>query len=184
VLTEKDFLILDAIDRYQPSSQRALANLCGMSLGKINYAVRKLMQEGLIEISKAKKRSSRRRNAYVLTAKGMEDKAQMTTPFLKARMKEFEDFRSRLLDNLVSLQDKGTKSLLVLGSRSVGNLLEHIARRENLDIRIIGTASEPDHFSCFATDAYDCILIAEDPKAFGKLFKGRLIPAEKVTYLR
>ena len=184
MLFEKDFLILDAIDRYQPSSQRALANLCGMSLGKTNYAVKKLIQKGLIEISKAKERSSKRRNTYVLTAKGMEDKAQMTTPFLKARMREFEDFRNRLLDNLVSLQEKGTKSLLVLSSRSVGNLLEHIARRERLDIRIIGTASEPDHFSCFATDAYDCILIAEDPAEFGKLIQGNLIPEEKVTYLR
>ncbi len=184
MLTEKDFLILDAIDRYQPSGQRALANLCGMSLGKTNHAVKKLMQKGLIKISKAKKGSSRRRNTYVLTAKGMEDKAQMTTPFLKARMREFEDFRSRLLENLLDLQEQGIGNLLVLGSRSVGNLLEHIARRENLDIRIIGTASEPDHFSCFATDAYDCILIAEDPKAFDNLLQGRLIPAEKVTYLR
>jgi DNA-binding MarR family transcriptional regulator len=184
VLLEKDFLILDAIDRYQPSSQRALADLCGMSLGKINHAIRKLMQKGLIEISKAKERSSRSCNKYLSTAKGMEDKAQMTTPFLKARMKEFEDFRSRLLDNLVRLQDKGTKSLLVLGSRSVGTLLEHIARRENLEIRVIGTASEPDHFSCFSSDAYDCILIAEDPAEFGQLIQGNLIPAEKVTYLR
>ena len=62
--------------------------------------------------------------------------------------------------------------------------MEHIARRENLEIRIIGTASEPDHFSCFATDAYDCILIAEDPAEFGKLIQGNLIPEEKVTYLR
>lgn len=184
MLLEKDFLILDAIDRYQPPSQRALANLCGMSLGKTNHAVKKLIRKGLVEITRAKERSSRRRNKYVLTAKGMEDKRQMTTPFLKARMREFEDFRGRLLDNLVDLQEKGTKSLLVLGSRSVGNLLEHIARRENLEIRIIGTASEPDHFSCFATDAYDCILIAEDPDVFGKLLQGRLIPAEKVTYLR
>jgi len=184
VLTEKDFLILDAIDRYQPSSQRALANLCGMSLGTTNDAVKKLMQKGLIEISRAKERSSRRRNTYVLTSKGMEDKAQMTTPFLKVRMREFEDFRSRLLENLLDLQDQGIGNLLVLGSRSVGNLLEHIARRENLEIRIIGTASEPDHFSCFATDAYDCILIAEEPAEFGKLIQGNLIPAEKVTYLR
>lgn len=184
MLLEKDFLILDAIDRYQPSSQRALADLCGMSLGKTNHAVNKLMKKGLIEISKGKEKSSKKGNTYVLTAQGVKDKAHMTTPFLKARMREFEDFRSRLLDNLKRLQDKGTRSLLVLGSRTVGNLLEHIARRENLEIRIIGTASEPDHFNCFASDAYDCILIAEDPKVFGKLLQGRLIPEEKVTYLR
>ena len=99
-------------------------------------------------------------------------------------MKEFEDFRSRLLENLLSLQDEGIRRLLVLGSRTVGILLEHIARRESLDVRIIGTASTADHFDCFATDAYDCILIAEDPDAFGKLIQGKLIPTEKVTYLR
>ena len=184
MLLEKDFLILDAIDRYQPSSQRALADLCGMSLGRTNYAVNRLIGKGLVQISKGKDSSNRTRNLYVLTPKGVRDRAQLSTPFLKARMKEFEDFRSRLLDNLLNLQDQGIGSLLVLGSQSVGNLLEHIARRENLDIRIIGTASTAEHFGCFSPNAYDCILIAEDPNAFGKLMQGNLVPTEKVNYLR
>jgi len=184
MLLEKDFIILDAIDRYKPTSQRALANLCGMSLGKTNYAVKKLMGKGLVELSKNKESTNKSGKIYVLTRKGMEDKAQLATPFLRARMKEFEDFRSRLVENLLGLQDQGIRSLLVLGSRSVGNLLEHIARRENLDIRIIGTASTAEHFGCFATDAYECILIAEDPQALDKLIQRGLIPSEKVTYLR
>ena len=115
-------------------------------------------------LSKIKDKSNKNRNVYALTPKGKEDKAQMTTPFLKARLKEFEDFRSRLLENLLGLQDQGVSRLLVLGSRSVGILLEHIARRESLDIRIVGTASTSEHFDCFAIDAYDCILIVEDCK--------------------
>ena len=184
MLLEKDFLILDAIDRYKPTSQRALANLCGMSLGKTNYAVRKLVNNGLIEISKVGDSPKKNRRVYTLTAKGLRDKAELSTPFLKARMREFEDFRSRMLENLLELQDQGVGRILVLGSRPVGNLLEHIARNENLEIRIIGTASEPDHFRCFAADAYDCVLIAEDPAAFGRLFNGKLIPSEKVTFLK
>jgi DNA-binding MarR family transcriptional regulator len=184
VLAEKDFLILDAINRYQPSSQRALANLCGISLGRTNYAVKRLVEKGLVKISKSKDSSSKNRQAYILTAQGLQYKGQMSTPFLKARMKDFEDFRSRLLENLLELQDQGIDNLLILGSRSLGNLLEHIARRENLDLRIVGTASEPDHFDCFAKDAYDCILIAEDSAVFGKLIRGNQIPEEKVTYLK
>ena len=184
MLLEKDFLILDAIDRYQPSSQRALANLCGMSLGRTNYAVQQLVEKGLIKISKGKDGSSKNRHAYVLTAQGLQYKGQMSTPFLKARMKDFEDFRNRLLENLLELQAQGIDRLLILGSRSLGKLLEHIARMENLDLRIVGTASEPDHFDCFATDAYDCILIAEDPAVFGKLIQRGLVPEEKVTYLK
>jgi DNA-binding MarR family transcriptional regulator len=184
VLLEKDFLILDAIDRYQPPSQRALANLCGISLGNTNYAVKKLVEKGLVEISSSKGSADQKRKTYVLTAKGSREKAQMSSPFLKARMKEFEDFRSRMLDNLLELQNQGVERLLVLGSRPVGNLLEHIARRENLEIRIIGTASESDHFSCFATDAYDSILITENLQALDKLIQRGLIPTDKVKYLR
>ena len=184
MLREKDFLILDAINRYQPSSQRALANLCGMSLGRTNHGVKKLVEKGLVKISKGKHSSSKNRHAYVLTAQGSQYKGQMSTPFLKARMRDFEDFRNRLLENLLELQHQGIDRLLILGSRSLGKLLEHIARMENLDLKIVGTASELDHFDCFATDAYDCILIAEDPAAFGKLIRGNRIPEEKVTYLK
>ena len=99
-------------------------------------------------------------------------------------MKEFEDLRGRLLENLLGLQEQGIRRLLVLGSRSVGNLLEHIARRENLDIQVIGTASTAEHFRCFARDAYESILIAEDPRVLGQLMQRGLIPTEKVTYLR
>ena len=184
MLLEKDFLILDAISRYQPSSQRALANLCGISLGRTNCAVQKLVGKDLVEIAKGKDSSSKNRHAYVLTAQGLQYKGQMSTPLLKARMKDFEDFRSLLLENLLELQDQGIDRLLILGSRSLGKLLEHIARMENLDLKIVGTASEPDHFDCFATDACDCILIAEDPAAFGKLIRGNRIPEDKVTYLK
>ncbi len=181
---EEDFLILDTIDRHQPRTQRELANLCELSLGKVNYVVKKLMREGLVEVSSFKNGGGRRGKLYVLTQQGMEAKTQLSTPFLKARMKEFEDFRNRLLENLLRLQGEGIENLLVVGSRSVGSLLEHITRRENLNIRIIGTASNADHFGCFSTDAYDCILIAEDPNEFSKLIQSLEITADKVTYLK
>jgi len=184
MLLEKDFLILDAINRYQPSSQRALANLCGMSLGRTNYGVKKLVERGLVKISRVKDSSSKNRHAYLLTAQGLRYKGQMSTPFLKARMRDFEDFRNRLLENLLELQDQGIDRLLILGSRSLGKLLEHIARMENLHLRIVGTASEADHFGCFARDAYDRILITEDPAVFGKLILGKQIPEDKVAYLK
>ena len=155
-----------------------------MSLGRTNYAVKRLVEKGLIKISKGRDSQSKNRHAYVLTSQGLQYKGQMSTPFIKARMKDFEDFRSRLLENLLELQDRGIDKLLILGSRSLGKLLEHIARMENLDLRIVGTASEPDHFDCFATDAYDCILIAEDPDAFSKLIQAGRLPSAKVTYLK
>jgi DNA-binding MarR family transcriptional regulator len=181
---EQDYLILDAIDRHRPRNQRELANSCGLSLGKTNYVLRKLLNEGLVKTSALEEDSNKTSKRYFLTPEGTEAKALLSGSFIKVRMKEFEDFRNRLLENLLSLQEEGVDSLLVLGSESVGKLLSHIARRENLVIRIVGTASTSDHFSCFDTESYDRILFAQDQRDCSELLETGIIPEDKVTYLK
>jgi len=184
VLTEKDYPVLDAIERHKPSSQRALAKSCGMSLGKTNYVLRRLMESGLVKVSTFASSSGQNRTIYELTTRGLEAKAELLASFIKAKTKEFNDFSDRLLENLLMLENFGASRLLVFGSQPVGKLLAHIARRERLSICVVGTASEPDHFDCFTPEAYDHILIAEDPKAFSQLVHRGIIPERKVTYLK
>jgi DNA-binding MarR family transcriptional regulator len=184
VLTAKDYPVLDAIERHKPRSQRALAKLCGISLGKTNYILNRLIENGMVKVSTLDGMSAKRGNAYELTKGGLEAKAKLVLSFIKEKTKEFNDFSNRLLENLLFLQDFGVSRLLVLGSQTVGRLLAHIARREHLEIRVIGTVSEVDHFDCFTSDAYDHVLIAEDPEAFSQLIHRGLIPEAKVTYLK
>ena len=181
---EQHYLILDAIQRHRPRNQRELASCCGLSLGKTNSVLRRLLKEGLVKTETGKGDGHTGRKYYLLTSKGIEAKSALSIAFIKIRMKEFEDFRSRLLESLLALQREGTDRLLVLGSQSVGKLLSHIARRENLSIRVVGTASTTDHFSCFDEDADDRILFAEDSGIFSKLITAGHIPEEKVTYLK
>ena len=184
MLTAKDYPVLDAIERHKPSSQRALAELCGISLGKANYVLNRLIERGMVKVSTLEGMSRKGSNVYELTTGGLEAKSKLVLPFIKEKTKEFDGFSNQLLENLLILQDFGVSRLLVLGSQTVGKLLAHIARSEHLIIRVIGTVSEPDHFDCFTPDAYDHILIAEDPKAFSQLIHRGLIPEEKVTYLK
>jgi DNA-binding MarR family transcriptional regulator len=184
VLTAKDYPVLDAIERHKPSSQRALAELCGISLGKANYILNRLIERGMVKVSTLDGTSGRRSNVYVLTKGGLEAKAKLVLSFIREKAKEFDGFSNQLLENLLVLQDVGVSRLLVLGSQTVGKLLAHIAKREHLTICVIGTVSEPDHFDCFTPDAYDHILIAEDPKAFSQLIHKGLIPEDRVTYLK
>ena len=184
MLTEKDYPVLDAIERHKPTSQRALAELCGISLGKANYILNRLIEGGMVKVSTLEGVSGRGGNVYELTKGGLEAKAKLVLLFIKEKAKEFNGFSNRLLENLLMLQDFGVNRLLVLGSQTVGRLLAHIARTEHLKIRVVGTVSEVDHFNCFTSDGYDHILIAEDPKAFSQLTHRGVIPKEKVTYLR
>ena len=184
MLTEKDYPVLDAIERHKPTSQRALADLCGISLGKVNYTLNRLIERGMVKVSTLDGMSGKGSNVYELTTGGVEAKAKLVLSFIKEKTKEYNEFSKRLLEYLLILQDFGVSRLLVLGSPTVGKLLAHVARSEHLSIRVIGTVSEPDHFDCFTPDAYDHILIAEEPDAFAKLIHRGAIPEEKVSYLK
>ena len=184
MISPKDYPVLDAIERHKPSSQRVLAELCGISLGKTNYILNRLMERGMVKVSTLDSRPGKGRNVYVLTKGGLEAKAKLVHSFVKEKAKEFNGFSNQLLENLRMLENIGVTRLLVLGSQTIGRLLAHIARTEHLTIRVVGTVSQADHFNCFTPDAYDHILIAEDPKAFSQLILKGLIPEERVTYLK
>ena len=184
MLSPKDYPVLDAIERHKPSSQRALAELCGISLGKANYILNRLIERGMVKLSTLDGMSRKGSNVYELTTGGLEAKAKLVLSFIKEKAKEFDGFSNQLLGNLLVLQDLGVSRLLVLGSQTVGKLLAHIAKREHLTICVIGTVSEPDHFDCFTSDAYDHVLIAEEPGAFSRLIQAGRIPSAKVTFLK
>lgn len=184
MLTQEEFLVLDAIDRHRPRSQRTLARHSGMSLGKTNYVLRKLVDQGLVEIDDAAGDTNKGRYLYLLTPSGEEAKARMTVSFIKARMREFEALRIRLLENLLSLHARGARRLLVLGSQSLGKLLGQIARAEELDLQVVATVSNDDDFRNRPQDEFDSLLIAEDSPSLGSILQSLSSQGEKVWHLR
>ena len=184
MLTEQDFLILDAIDRRQSSSQRSLARHSGMSLGKTNYVLKKLVEKGLVKISNFKGNPSKNQYLYILTPRGIEAKARLTISFIQARMREFEEVRHRLLENLLRLQAQGVRSLLVISSTSLAKFIKDIARVENLDIRVVEKVSDTDDSDSLSLDFYDCLLVADDSERVNDYLEMHKIPSEKIVYLK
>jgi DNA-binding PadR family transcriptional regulator len=155
-----------------------------MSLGKTNYLLRKLMDQGLVKINAAPGDINKGRYRYLLTPEGAEAKAQMTVPFIKARVHEFEELRKRLLENLLVLRENGARRLLVLGSESLGKLLGQIARAEELELHVVATVSNDDDFSNYPQDEWDCLLIAEDAPKVRSILQLLSVQGEKVWHLR
>jgi hypothetical protein len=153
-----------------------------MSLGKTNYLLRKLMDQGLVKINAALGDTNNGR--YLLTPEGEEAKAKMTVPFIKARVHEFEELRKRLLENLLVLRESGARRLLVVGSESLGKLLGHIARAEKLELQVVATVSNDDDFSNYPQDKWDSLLIAEDTPKVRSILQLLMVQAEKVWHLR
>ena len=74
-------------------TQRQLSREMGVSLGKINYFMKKLSEKGWVKLTNFSRSSSKLGYFYLLTPKGIEQKAKLTTLFLKTKIKEFEILR-------------------------------------------------------------------------------------------
>lgn len=71
-------------------SQRELAEAMGISLGKVNYCLRALVQKGFVKLANFGCSDSKRAYAYLLTPAGLEEKSRIILAFLKRKEAEFE----------------------------------------------------------------------------------------------
>lgn len=77
-------------------TQRQLSKEMGVSLGKINYCMQKLMEKGWIKLSNFSQNSKKSNYIYLLTPKGIEEKAKLTFSFLKIKMDEYEVLKNEI----------------------------------------------------------------------------------------
>jgi EPS-associated MarR family transcriptional regulator len=74
-------------------SQREVADELGISVGKVNYSLRALVRRGWVKVSNFKNSQNKLAYRYLLTSRGIEEKAKLTVRFLRARMDEYEMLR-------------------------------------------------------------------------------------------
>ena len=87
-------------------TQRELSQEMGVSLGKVNYCMKKLVEKGLVKLMNFSHSSNKVRYIYLLTPKGIEERAELTFTFLKIKIKEYE-----MLKDEISLLKQDTEQL-------------------------------------------------------------------------
>ena len=93
----QDLLNLMRVIKKKPElSQRELAKDLGFSLGKLNYCLNALKDKGLIKIENFKNNPNKVNYMYILTPKGVSEKAKLTINFMKRKMKEYEELRAEV----------------------------------------------------------------------------------------
>ena len=92
------FEVLRKIKTKPESTQRELAEELGFSLGKLNYCLKALRQKGLIKINNFTRNPNKINYIYVLTPKGIAEKAKLTIHFMKRKMKEYEELKREMDD--------------------------------------------------------------------------------------
>jgi EPS-associated MarR family transcriptional regulator len=77
-------------------SQRDLARELGISLGKANYCLQALIKKGWVKATNFTNSQNKAAYMYLLTARGLEEKASLTVEFLQIKMQEYEALRAEI----------------------------------------------------------------------------------------
>ncbi len=93
---ENRYKILKLLAANPDTSQRQIAQTLGISLGKVNYCLKALMAKGWIKAGNFKRNPDKKAFTYLLTLKGVEEKANVTLRFLERKQSEHEALMQEL----------------------------------------------------------------------------------------
>ena len=88
--------LLRKIELNPECTQRELSQEMGVSLGKVNYCIKKLTEKGLIKLTNFTHNPNKMGYAYLLTPQGIEEKSRLTFSFLKRKVIEYEILKKEI----------------------------------------------------------------------------------------
>ena len=88
--------VLRALEANPELTQRQLAAELGVSLGGVNYALKALMERGFVKADNFRKSGNKVAYLYVLTPKGVAEKASLATAFLGRKLEEYEVLKQEI----------------------------------------------------------------------------------------
>ena len=87
---EIHYKVIKLIEQDAEISQRALSKELGVSLGKVNYCLRALIEKGWVKAKNFKNSKNKLAYRYVLTPEGIQKRGELTSRFLKKKLAEYE----------------------------------------------------------------------------------------------
>jgi len=91
---ELELLLLRRVEHIV--SQKSLAQEIGLSVGKVNYVLKALIDKGLIKAEVFLNAKNKRKYTYLLTEKGFREKINLTRKFIVRKKAEYEELQGEL----------------------------------------------------------------------------------------
>jgi EPS-associated MarR family transcriptional regulator len=93
---ELEWATMRAVESGAPRSQRELAATLGISIGKTNYLLRALLDQGLVKVENFKRNDNKLGYLYLLTPQGIREKARLTRDFLIRKEQEYAALQAQI----------------------------------------------------------------------------------------
>lgn len=93
-ITEDQLDLMHIIQGGNNVSQRKIAKKTGLSIGKVNYCLKALIDIGFIKVDNFNKSTQKIKYAYILTPKGIKEKTEITKNFIAKKKEEYDKLNS------------------------------------------------------------------------------------------
>jgi len=94
--SEEVIKLLREIKKTPEMTQRELSSSLGISLGKVNFLIKSLIDKGFIKAKNFKNANNKYAYLYFLTPRGLEEKTRITYRFLRRKMEEYEQLEEEI----------------------------------------------------------------------------------------
>jgi len=95
--SEEVLRLLREINKSPEMTQRELSSSLGISLGKVNFLLKALIEKGHVKVDNFKKSDNKSAYLYFLTPKGIEEKARITYRFLRRKLTEYDELEQEII---------------------------------------------------------------------------------------
>ena len=92
-ITEELLELMHIVQKNPNISQRQLAKEIGLSIGKVNYCLKALIDIGFIKVDNFNNSNQKIKYAYILTPKGIQQKIYITKQFIAKKLQEYEKLK-------------------------------------------------------------------------------------------
>lgn len=90
VADEIRYRLLRYFEQHPRASQRELARELGVSVGKVNYCLRALIERGWVKMRNFRDSTNKLAYTYTLTPKGIEERVSVASRFLRRKLAEYD----------------------------------------------------------------------------------------------
>lgn len=158
-MDEREFAIVDAIDRDLNLTQRELSQEVGLSLGMTNIVLKRLVKKGYVKI----RGLNRKKVQYILTPQGLIEKTKKSYRYLLKTINQFSLAKQKIQELVLNQYRKGKKEFLILGDGELADLTEIALKDLNKEDLIYKKISQRQRF-----DGANSVVLIVNPK-FGYL---------------
>ena len=90
------YKVLKILEQNPQISQRELAKEMGVSLGKVNYCLKALIDKGHVKARNFKNAENKVAYLYLLTPSGLKAKARIANAYLQRKKDEYESLKAEI----------------------------------------------------------------------------------------